>query len=183
MTERDLLHAGLPKAGLLGETVHVREWRMTDLECVREAGTDPRIPEGTTVPSVWSPEEGRAFIERQWSRQTNGEGISSVIADASTGDAIGLIILSKRAQADSFGVGYWIVPSARRRGAASGAVRLVTEWALSEGVRRVEAWVEPDNVASQHVLVAAGFELEGLLRSFLVLGTRRADVLSYSRVS
>jgi ribosomal-protein-alanine N-acetyltransferase len=186
MTSPDILGLTLPKAGLQDGTVHIREWRMTDLDCVREAGTDPRIPEGTTVPAVWSPDEGRAFIERQWSRQTSGEGVSLAIADAADDAddrAIGLIILSKRPQPDSFGVGYWMVPSARRRGAATGAVRLLTDWALTMGVRRVEAWVEPDNLASQRVLLAAGFELEGLLRSFLVLGTRRADVLSFARVS
>jgi RimJ/RimL family protein N-acetyltransferase len=47
---------------------------------------------------------------------------------------------------------------------------------------RIEAWVEPDNEASQRVLEANGFQREGLLRSFLVLGSRRTDVFVYSRI-
>jgi len=57
----------------------------------------------------------------------------------------------------------------------------MTEWGLGT-FDRIEAWVEPANEASQRALSVNGFEREGLLRSFLVLGSRRADVLVYSRL-
>lgn len=57
----------------------------------------------------------------------------------------------------------------------------MTEWGLGM-FDRIEAWVEPANEASRGVLTVNGFQWEGLLRSFLVLGSRRADVLVYSRV-
>jgi RimJ/RimL family protein N-acetyltransferase len=63
-------------------------------------------------------------------------------------------------------------------------VDLVSRWALSDvGLARVEAWVEPDNAASRHVLTTSGFELEGTLRSFLSFATRRADAMVYARVA
>ncbi|MEV0057997.1 GNAT family protein [Saccharopolyspora shandongensis] len=43
--------------------------------------------------------------------------------------------------------------------------------------------MEPDNHASQRVLEINGYLLEGKLRSFLTFGTRRADVLVYSRIT
>jgi RimJ/RimL family protein N-acetyltransferase len=105
------------------------------------------------------------------------------IADQETGEALGLVILTRRPQAGVAGLGYWVVPPARRRGLAGRAVGLMTGWGLSvAGFARAEAWVEPDNVASQRVLESNGFAREGLLRSFLVIGTRRADVLVYSRL-
>jgi ribosomal-protein-alanine N-acetyltransferase len=59
----------------------------------------------------------------------------------------------------------------------------MTGWGLdAAGFARVEAWVEPDNAASQRVLESNGYAREGLLRGFLVLGSRRADVLVYSRL-
>jgi [ribosomal protein S5]-alanine N-acetyltransferase len=82
------------------------------------------------------------------------------------------------------GLGYWIVPSARSRGYASRAAALASTWAIGDGgFARIEAWVEPNNIASQGALVAAGFELEGRLRSFLVNGAARSDALVYSRIA
>ena len=43
--------------------------------------------------------------------------------------------------------------------------------------------MEPDNVASQRALEINGYRQEGRLRSFLTIGTRRADVLVHSRIT
>ncbi len=43
--------------------------------------------------------------------------------------------------------------------------------------------MEPDNHPSQRVLEINGYLREGRLRSFLTIGTRRADVLVYSRLA
>lgn len=136
------------------------------------------------MPAEYDDEAGRAFVGRQWSRLDNGEGISLAIEPLARGGAVGLIVLMLRPQADVAGLGYWIVPSARGNGYATRAVRLLSEWALGEvGIKRVEAWVEPGNDASLRVLDAAGFELEGRLRSFLSFPTRRADALVLSRIA
>jgi RimJ/RimL family protein N-acetyltransferase len=162
----------------------LRRWSLDDLACIEEASTDARIPEGTTVPAIYSADAGRAFIERQWSRLDNGEGLSLAISSSVTSTAIGLIVLTLRPQSGVAGVGYWVVPSQRGQGHAPRAVRLVTHWALSDaGLSRVEAWVEPDNTASQQVLISAGYEHEGTLRSFLSFPTRRADALVFSCVA
>jgi ribosomal-protein-alanine N-acetyltransferase len=55
--------------------------------------------------------------------------------------------------------------------------------ASRSGHARVEAWVEPENVASQSLLTAAGFTREGVLRSFLAYPTRRADAVVFSRIA
>ena len=94
-----------------------------------------------------------------------------------------MVWLGVRPQPRVFGIGYWVVPAARGRGLARRAVRLATRWALLQGVARVEAWVEPDNEPSHHVLRAAGFQREGVLRSFLAFEARRADAVVYSCVA
>ncbi|WP_106582161.1 GNAT family N-acetyltransferase [Murinocardiopsis flavida] len=163
--------------------VRLRSWRDDDVPCVEQASRDPRIPEATTVPARYTAAEALAFIRRQHGRLATGEGISFAIAAHSTDEALGLVILSRRPQAGVAGIGYWVVPKARRRGLATRAVGIASGWGLDAGgFARVEAWVEPDNRASQRVLEANGFAREGLLRSFLVLGARRADVLVYSRI-
>ena len=80
-----------PKAGdslaypdpALGDgAVVLRRWAASDIGCVEEASRDPSIPEGTTVPARFTPADGLAWIERQWQRADNAEGLSLAIADA-----------------------------------------------------------------------------------------------------
>jgi [ribosomal protein S5]-alanine N-acetyltransferase len=161
----------------------VRAWAYDDLPCIEEASRDQAIPPRTTVPSPFSEAAGRAFVERQWGRQASGEGLSVAIAEAATGAAVGLLSLLHRQQPGVVGVGYWIVPSRRRRGLAGAALRGLSRWALGlPGVARLEALVEPGNEGSLRVLDAAGFRREGLLRCYLVFDEARRDAWIYSLI-
>lgn len=172
-----------PEPDLTDGAVHLRRWAPDDLPCVKQAAEDTRITESTTVPAVYTEEAGRAFLAHQLRRLEDGEGLSLAIADAGTDQALGLLWLAVRPQPDVAGIGYWIAPAARGRGVARRAVQLATRWALhTAGATRVEAWVEPDNNASQRLLKAAGFVREGVLRSFLDFGSRRADAVVFSRL-
>jgi RimJ/RimL family protein N-acetyltransferase len=74
------------------------------------------------------------------------------------------------------------LPAARGRGNGTRAVRLASDWALRRpDTQRLEAWVEPGNVASQRLLVAAGFTREGVLRDVLRTGDRQSDAIVFSR--
>jgi [ribosomal protein S5]-alanine N-acetyltransferase len=171
-----------PEPPLSDGTIVLRRWAESDIGCVEEASRDPRIPEGTTVPARFTPAEGLAWIERQWRRADNGEGLSLAIADAGSNEALGLVVLLFR-RPDTVEIGYWLIPRSRGRRLATRAVALVARWALADaGLERVEALVEPDNIASRRVLESAGFQKEGHLRSYLVVGRRRADALIYSLI-
>lgn len=86
-----------------------------------------------------------------------------------------------RRQPGTVEIGYWLVERARGRRLASHAVALLARWALTDvGLARVEAFVEPNNTASQRVLDSVGFQREGRLRSYLVFNRRRADAFIYS---
>jgi [ribosomal protein S5]-alanine N-acetyltransferase len=174
-----------PREDLTDGVVLLRQWSEADLGCVREASTDPRIPEWTTVPAAFTVEEGLAFIRRQWGRADSGEGLSFALADAATGEAMGLVVLMLEPRRPCVAeTGYWVIPRGRGRGLATRAVRLASAWALGDaGLARVQALVEPENEASQRVLRAAGFQSEGVLRSHLSTGDRRADAVVFSRVT
>lgn len=164
--------------------IGLRKWHESDVECIRLAGTDPRIPKGTSVPATFTPAEGLAFIHRQWSRAENGEGVSQAIVEVDSDRAIGLMWVALRPQSHVGGLGYWIVPPARGRGVATAAVRLVIPWALNVlNLRRLEAWVESDNVFSQRVLQGAGFQQEGRLRNFLTVEGESSDALVFSVIA
>jgi [ribosomal protein S5]-alanine N-acetyltransferase len=170
-----------PDPPLSDGRIGLRRWQEGDVECVRLASADPDIPRGTTVPATFSPAEGLAFIRRQWSRAENREGVSQAIVEVQTDRAIGLMWVALRPQPHVGGLGYWIVPPGRGQGVATAAVRLVTPWALQAlDLQRLEAWVEPENLASQRALRRAGFQQEGRLRNFLTIEGRVWDALVFS---
>ena len=85
-------------------------------------------------------------------------------------------------------VGYSLRRRARGRGAATTALRLVSNWAIEElGIQRVNLMTAPENVASQRVAERAGFTREGLLRAWMptlprasTVGIVRHDLLGFS---
>lgn len=135
---------------------------------------DPRIPAGTTVPAIFSEAEGAAFIERQWGRQRDGEGLSLAIEEEARSTVVGLIALLFRPEPLVAGVGYWVIPEARGRRFAARAIALLAPQA---SVRRLEALVDPENLASMQALEGCGFQREGLLRSYMK-GSRDAFIYS-----
>ncbi|MBV9660347.1 MAG: GNAT family N-acetyltransferase [Acidimicrobiales bacterium] len=65
-------------------------------------------------------------------------------------------------------IGYGVVPSIRGRGVATDALRLILKLAAGmDDVRRVCGRTSPDNVASQHVMLAAGMHFAGRDPDFL----------------
>lgn len=174
----------VPTLPLRDDEVTLRNWRLDDVACIEATTGDPTLAAGTTLPSEFTVADGEAFIRRQWTRVPNGEGLSLAIARSDTGEAVGSIVSMARPQPGVCGIGYWIVPVARRSGLAGAAVRLLSDWTVESGAfDRLEAWIRPDNEASQRVVARAGFELEGVLRSFLPLGDGRQDMQVWSRVT
>jgi [ribosomal protein S5]-alanine N-acetyltransferase len=183
---REDAHVGLawPDTDLTDGVVRLRAWSEDDLATVETASADPRIPETTTVPAVYTRPEGEAFVRRQRARTAAGEGWSFAVADARDDEAVGCGVLLLRPQPGVAGIGYWLLPAARGRGLATRAVGLLTDWGLAAaGVVRVEAWVVPGDVASIGVLTRCGFRHEGRLRSFLLLGSHRTDALVFARLA
>lgn len=79
------------------------------------------------------------------------------------------------------GFGYWTRKEARGRDVASRALRLLTRWAAREhDLAPLHLIVEPANTASIRVAEKAGFQREGLLRSYIELKGTRRDVYLYA---
>lgn len=163
--------------------VVLRAFTDDDAPLVIEAASDPLIPLITTVPASPDPASVQAFIERQHDRARTGQGYSLVIADAATDRGLGQIGVWPSSD-ERASVGYWIAPSARRRGLASLALGVVSAWALNlPGIARLELYVEPWNEGSWRAAEKAGYQREGLLRSRQLVGDRRRDRYLYALVA
>lgn len=165
---------------LQGDHVRLRAFSRADIPTVLDAATDALIPVLTTVPRTQDPTQAAAFIDRQHDRATSGMGYSFAIANESN-VAVGQIGLWLRdIDHGRVSLGYWIAPAARRRGYAADALRTLAAWGEHlPRVRRLELYVEPWNEGSWR----AGFEREGLLRSWERVGTERRDMFMYSRIA
>jgi [ribosomal protein S5]-alanine N-acetyltransferase len=178
-----------PEPPLTDDVVRLRPWEAGDLDCVCE---------GTGLGSA----ESLEWIDRQRRKPANGLGVALAIVPAGQPAAAGYAGLLFRPRLETgpriaqdgrlafarqpgrLGIGYWVVERARGRGLATHAVGLLARWALTEaGMARVEALIEPANVASRRVAEACGFQYEGLLRAYLELDTGPADAVVYSLVA
>ena len=172
-----------PDPDLSRDPVRLRRWSLNDLGCVRSASADPEIPKGTTVPAEFTDEAGRAFIERQWARNDDGQALAMAIAKADSNFAVGQIYLALTKVERQCRLGYWVVPGERRQGLGSAAVRLVGRWLLTQtDVYRLVAEVHPANSASARLLETSGFTREGTLRSWLWIDGEPHDAVQYSLI-
>jgi [ribosomal protein S5]-alanine N-acetyltransferase len=170
---------GYPDPPLSDELIVLRPWRDSDLQTVVEASRDPYIPKVTSVPAPYTKGAGRRWLERQDRRSTSGVGVSLAIAEPATDEALGTVVLMHRGKG-VYGLGYWVLSPARRRGVASRAVALVVPWALAQPeVAGLEALVEPWNEASRRVVERAGFTRDRVLRAEISVAGREADVIRY----
>lgn len=161
----------------------LRPWRVEDVERVAEICADREISRWTTVPRPYTQEHARSWIEQTIHDWNRGAGEAAfAIADAATGMVLGAIGLRLPSERDHDGsVGYWVAADARRRGVATGALRLVTRWALDElGLRRLELVTLPENVASQRVAEKAGFRRERVLRRHVEHHGERVECVLFS---
>lgn len=165
--------------------VRLRAFEERDVPLVQSVADDALIPHITTVPTSGTAQDARRFLSRQHGRLTTGEGYSFAIADASTDDAVGQIGLWLRnIDCGRVSTGYWVAPQYRRRGYTARALQVLTGWALElEEVRRVELYVEPWNEGSWGAAERCGYEREGLLRSWQLVGDQWRDMFIYSKLA
>jgi [ribosomal protein S5]-alanine N-acetyltransferase len=171
-----------PVEGLSDGVVRLRLMTDADVPAIVAAVQDPQIPRFTTVPAPYTEQEAR-----QWRRTAStglgaGTDLPTLIVDAAGDELLGAVGLHNLdPETGRCSAGYWVAAEARGRGVARRGLRLLAGFAFDElGVRRIEAWIEPENAASLRVAEAVGFRREGLLRSFMEVGGRRRDMLMCS---
>jgi [ribosomal protein S5]-alanine N-acetyltransferase len=147
----------------------LRPYAFSDLSMVRQASADRLIPSISSVPHDYTDDKGRAYIERQHARATEGDGFSFVVAhEVDTDVGLGSIGLwLQEIESGRASIGYWLVAGARGRGLAARALEAVVSFAFGElAVPRLHLFVEPWNVASARTAEAAGFTREATLRGW-----------------
>ena len=169
---------------ILGEHVTLRTWSAIDLPAVREAAADDFLRSMTSLPDVVDDTEYQAFIERQDHRLASGEGWALAICTDPEAPALGHIgIWTGAVRKGQVELGYWVIPSARRRGLMQDALRAATDWAFANlEIHRASLFIEPSNEASARTAEAAGYEREALLSRWQTVGGEPRDMYCYRRL-
>jgi len=126
-----------------------------DAEWITEACQDRHVLRYTLVPRPYTIEHAHRFIDDH-----NGELHVRVIAEAD-GFGVGMCSIHGVDAATGEGTaGYWVAPWARRRGAATSAMRLLAAGARSiAGLTHLTLSIVATNRASRGVAEKAGFTL------------------------
>jgi RimJ/RimL family protein N-acetyltransferase len=152
----------------VNDRFRLRPWHGRDVPIVIEAFTDPDIQRWHRRSLELG--EARQLIREwrsMWERETGASWAIERLADHA---AVGRVALHHvNFEAACGEVSYWVLPHARRAGAASSAARAASEWSFDVmGLHRIELRHSVFNAASCGVATRAGFQLEGTLRSALL---------------
>lgn len=171
-----------PRPPLRNCVVLLRPWDDADLAVLERGSHDEYVAKIEHLPVPFTREGGLDWIGAQHARVADGRGWSFAIVELETGEPVGGAGISYRHPPGAAEPGVWILEHRRNEGLAGRATRVLCSWALGAdvGIARVQATVEPWNVASQRVLEKVGFKREGLLRAYTSYGPERGDVYLYS---
>ena len=142
----------------------LRPKRLADAEAIAAACQDPEIPRWTLVPSPYSLEDARAFLESSGQEEAAGRSVGLLAVDAQD-RLLGSFSLMELDLEQGHGeIGYWVAAEARGRGIATRAVRMLADWARDElGLTRIVVLPDKDNLPSRRVAERAGFTDTGEL--------------------
>jgi len=152
-----------------------------DLASLMEVNGDPEVTRFLPY-HVWqSMAEARLWYERMCSLQLAGNTLQFVLIDKRSATAIGTCLLF-RLEEDSARaeLGYVLARSHWGTGVMFEALRALLDCAFDKlQLRRLEAEVNPRNLASHKLLLKLGFVQEGLLRERWLTKGEPTDVNIY----
>jgi len=178
---QELARRNPPDPPLADDAVLLRLPRDADAPAIAAACTDPEIARWVPIPTPYTIDDAREFLEIVDAGWANGAHATFAIEDRASAQLAGMISLDRGAMSGRASVGYWLARGARGHGLATRAVRLVAAWAFEDPLlERLELMTLVGNHASGQVALRAGFEREGILRRYLAFRERMVDAVMYA---
>ena len=139
---------------------------------------------------LWAPDEltrksYRRRLQQYQSAQQLGQSVSFFLFSRQNSILLGGISISniRRGAAQTATIGYWMGERFAGRGAMYDALQCVIPYAFRTlRLHRLEAACIPTNKRSVRLLEKAGFQREGLMRSYLCINGSWQDHYLYARI-
>ena len=125
--------------------------------------------------------QARTYLEHARAGMDSGEIFPWAIADGDSDRLIGaLTLFSLHVEQRRAEIGYSLAPDFQGRGMAEEALRRALHFAFEQlGLRRLEADIDPRNIASCRLVERLGFVREGLLRKRWKVNGEECDTALY----
>ena len=147
--------------------LRLRPYQAGDAEAMFALYSDPRVMRYWSFPPWREQAQAEAYVQRAVAEMHAGELMPWAVARREDDLLVGTATLHSWHQAQCRAeLGYSLSPAQQGRGFATEALHAMLEFAFGPlGLRRVEADVDPRNLASCRLLERLGFRREGLLRA------------------
>ncbi|MFI9244973.1 GNAT family N-acetyltransferase [Streptomyces sp. NPDC053086] len=168
-----------PTSPIAGRGLRLRRWDATDeadVETFLRGCSDPEFRRwNTPLRPITDPTAARATLHSKAEATRAGTGVAFCVEDADSGAPLGHVGVSRIDRVmRSACVGYWVLPEARGRGAATRALTLTADWVFTDlRLHRLELDHAVGHEASCRVAERCGFRFEGTLRGAMWEAERR----------
>ena len=159
----------------------LRPMALADTDAIFAMRSDPVVQRYGSHPPWTDRQTAVEYIERNRQEMAAGEHVQFAIVRRGDGVVVGTCTLfhldesCRRAE-----VGYTLLPSHWGHGYANEAVTALLDWGFEHlALNRVEADIDPRNVASERALERLGFTREGHLRERWIVAGETSDSLMY----
>ncbi len=166
--------------GATSFNLRLRAFGEDDIPAVTRACADPLTQQWLPIPRPYTREDAAMWIAGQAVARDSGGEVRWAVTLQDSGalvGAVGLVRTDWTARVTE--VGYWAVPEHRGHGYITAAAGAISEWALQQGMERVELLAATENLASNRVAVAAGYRFRELRRGADVVHGQRYDMNVY----
>ena len=175
---RSPAHEWLVAPRVVGESVVLRATREDDLPRIVEAVNDAEVQRWSQSIREHAPHDVDTVRQRELvlgEESARGTSLTWSVADPGTDRFLGQVAVFGIHPGREAEIGYWAHPDARGRGVMTRACRMAVRHAFVDredgglGLHRLTAYAGEGNVASQRILLGAGFTRFGIERRSTLL--------------
>lgn len=167
------------------ERLYLRELQIEDKEVMFELRTDANIMRYIPRPPLHDIDDAMALIEKMKLGMTNLQSINWAMTLKDSPEMIGSIaFINIQREHYRTEVGYMMHPAFHRKGLMSEALKAVIQYAFETlHFHSIEAVIDPDNIASENLLIQHNFRKEAHLRENFFFQGQFLDSVIYSLIS
>ncbi len=167
------------------ERLDLRPFAVEDTQDWFSIMSDPVVLRYWSHTAWESQGEAESAIRNDMAAMANNEYLKLAVVEKSSGKVIGMCIaFSHHAASRRIEIGYCLATDAQKKGYMREAMHAFILFLQQKlNIRRFEADIHPDNLASRGLLMRMGFELEGRLKERWIVGEEISDSLVFGLLS